>query len=144
MNTFDRNITRLYWMNALSMSGFHFVVYTLFMLSKGFSMQQFFLLGTAHTVANLLAEVPTGMFSDRVSRKWSLVIGSIGAIPYMFFIITSESFAVVLIAVVFGGVSTAFVSGTDTAMLYDSLKAANRESEFHKVLGRTRWYSSWA
>ena len=144
MNTFDRNITKLYWMNALSMSGFHFVVYTLFLLAKGFSMQQFFLLGTAHTVANLLAEVPTGMFSDRVSRKWSLVIGSIVAIPYMFFIITSESFAVVLIAVVFGGVSTAFVSGTDTAMLYDSLKAANRESEFHKVLGRTRWYSSWA
>ena len=68
-DTIERNITKLYWMNALSMSGFNFVVYTLFMLSKGFSMQQFFLLGTAKTVASLLAEVPTGMFSDRISRS---------------------------------------------------------------------------
>jgi MFS family permease len=144
MNAFDRNITKLYWMNALSITGFHFVVYTLFILSKGFSMQQFFLLGTAGTVASLLAEVPTGMFSDRISRKWSLVIGSIISIPSMFFVITSESFVVILVSVVLDGISKAFVSGTDTAMLYDSLKAANRESEFHKVLGRTRWYSSWA
>ena len=144
MNTFDRNITKLYWMNALNITGFHFVVYTLFILSKGFNMQQFFLLGTAGTMASLAAEVPTGMFSDRISRKWCLVIASIIVIPSMFFVITSQSFVVVLISVVLDGISKAFVSGTDTAMLYDSLKAANRESEFHKVLGRTRWYSSWA
>ncbi|MBI2849492.1 MAG: MFS transporter [Chloroflexi bacterium] len=144
MNTFDRNITKLYWMNALSGSGFHFVVYTLFMLSKGFSMQQFFLLGTAKTLASLVAEVPTGMFSDRVSRKWSLVIASIVAIPSTLFMVTSGSFVAVLIATAFTGVSAAFVSGTDTAMLYDSLKAANKEGEFHQALGRMRWYGSWA
>ena len=144
MNAFDRNVAKLYWMNALSMTGFHFVVYTLFILSKGFSMQQFFWLMTARTLASLLTEIPTGVFSDKVSRKWTLVIASIIAVPSFLFVITSNSFVVVLIAVALEGISKAFVSGTDTAMLYDSLKAAGRENEFHRVFGRVRWYSSWA
>jgi MFS family permease len=131
-------------MNVLSNAQFHLVVYTLFLLAKGFNAVQFFLIESAYALIALLMEVPTGVYSDRKSRKWSLVIASVVGIPIVPVIILSDSFFVVLIAMSIGGISAAFVSGTDTAILYDTLKALGREDEFKRVVGKMSWYTSWS
>ena len=76
-----KNVKRLYLVNILSNAQFHLVVYTLFLLSKGFSTRQFFIIESAYYLIALLMEIPTGVFSDRKSRKWSLVIASVIGIP---------------------------------------------------------------
>jgi hypothetical protein len=43
-------------------------------------------------------EVPTGVFSDRQSRKWSLIVASLVGLPVVPAIILSNSFWVVLVA----------------------------------------------
>jgi MFS family permease len=141
-NRLQGNITKLYLMHFFSNAQFHLVVYTLFLLSKGFSMQQFFLIESAYFLVALLMEIPTGVFSDKISRKWSLVIASLIGIPIVPTIILSDSFLVILIAMSVGGISASFVSGTDVAMLYDTLKALDREHEFKKIIGRCSWYGS--
>jgi MFS family permease len=138
----DRNIVRFYTLKWFSNAQFHLVVYALFLLSKGFDTRQFFLIESASALTALLMEVPTGMFSDRKSRKWSLVVASLIGLPLVPIIILSDSFLVVLVAMSIGGISLAFVSGTDVAMLYDTLKALGREGEFKQVLGRSEWYGS--
>ena len=143
MHTFEKNITKLYWIYSFNSTGFHLVVYTLFILSKGFSMQQFFLIEAAAVIVNVVTEIPTGIFSDRIGRKWSLLISSLIGIPACLFIIISSNFYVVLIAMSMGGIAISFSSGTDTAFLYDTLKALNREGEFNKVFGKMRWFGSW-
>src|SRR5512135_3384058 len=109
------NLKKLYLMGVLSNAQFHLVVYTLFLLAKGFTLQQFFLIEAAASLVILLMEIPTGIFSDRFSRKWSLVIASLIGLPVVPVIILSDSFWVVLGAMSLGGLSMAFVSGTDTA-----------------------------
>lgn len=124
-------------------SQFHLVVFTLFLLSKGLTMEQFFLAMAAGGIASILAEVPTGSFADRVSRKWSLVISTVLHIPLTYAMLVSDSFPVLLVAFAFGGISAAFKSGADEAMLYDSLKALGKEEDYKKTIGRMKWYASW-
>lgn len=140
----QQNVTRFYLLQWFSSAQFHLVVYTLFLLSKGFDTRQFFLIESASALVALLMEVPTGVFSDRQSRKWSLIIASIISLPVVPVIILSESFLVVLVAMSVGGISAAFVSGTDVALLYDTLRAVGREDEFKQVLGKSQWYGSLA
>jgi MFS family permease len=138
----EKNINRFYLVHIFGNAQFHLVVYTLFLLSKGFTTQQFFLIESAYFLISLLLEIPTGVFSDRISRKWSLVIASVIGIPIIPIIIYSDSFIIVLTAMSLGGIGAALTSGTDTAMLYDTLKALGREDEYQQVAGKMGWYGS--
>lgn len=138
----SKNIKRLYTIHILWNAQFHLVVYTLFLLSKGFTTQQFFLIESAYYLISLVLEIPTGVFSDKISRKWSLIIASIIGIPIIPIIIASDSFIVVLLAMSIGGIGAALTSGTDTAILYDTLKALDREDEFKEIAGKIGWYGS--
>jgi MFS family permease len=142
ISTLEKNINRLYLIHIFGNAQFHLVVYTLFLLSKGFSTQQFFLIESAYFLIALLLEIPTGVISDRVSRKWSLVVASVIGIPIIPIIVFSDSFIVVLLAMSIGGIGAALTSGTDTAILYDTLKALDREDEFQQVAGKMGWYGS--
>jgi hypothetical protein len=85
-------------MHVFANAQFHLVVYTLFLLDKGFSTQQFFIIESGYYLVTLFMELPTGVLSDRVSRKWSLVAASLVGIPLLPTIILSASFWVVLAA----------------------------------------------
>ncbi len=140
--TLEKNIYRIYLIQIFGNAQFHLVVYTLFLLSKGFTTQQFFLIESAYYLITLLLEIPSGVFSDRISRKWSLVIASVIGIPIIPIIVFSDSFVVVLLAMSIGGIGAALTSGTDTAILYDTLKALDREDQFQQVAGKMGWYGS--
>jgi MFS family permease len=140
----QKNIPRFYLLKWFSNAQFHLVVYTLFLLSKGLNARQFFLIESGYALISLLMEIPTGVISDRRSRKWSLIAASIIGLPLVPIIILSDSFLVILAAMSIGGVSAAFVSGTDDALLYDTLQALGRKKDFARVLGKSQWYGSLA
>ena len=140
----ENNIKKLYLMSFVTNTNFHLVVFTIFLLSKGFNMKEFFLIVTAFMLVMLLMEIPTGAFSDKISRKWSLIIASLIGIPTMITIILSNTLIVVITAMAISGVAGAFISGTDSAMMYDTLKALKREKEFKKINGKLLWYNGWA
>ena len=72
-----------------------------------------------------------------------ITAGLIG-MPIVPTIIFSDSFIVVLVTMSVGGISSAFVSGTDVAILYDSLKELGREQDFKQVIGKRNWYGAVA
>jgi MFS family permease len=63
-------------------------------------------------------------------------------IPIIPTIIFSDSFVVVLLAMSVGGIGAALTSGTNTAILYDSLIALEREGDFTQIMGKMGWYGS--
>jgi MFS family permease len=81
-------------------------------------------------------EIPTGHFADQVSRKVSILIGgfvaSIGFLVYSL----SYSFWGFLLAEITLGIGFCFVSGADSAMLYDTLKEKGEEDRYKKVEGK--------
>ena len=97
----------------------------------GLSVTEAFTLMAIFSGSILIFEVPSGAFSDLLGRKKTLIIASIlpaiGSLLFLF----ANSFWDVAIAQIFWAAGAAFFSGTDSAMLYDSLLALGKEKE-HK------------
>ena len=88
-------------------------------------------------LASSLFEVPTGIFSDLVGRKMTVVIGQIASIFAVLCYAIGGSFAMLALGAVLEGLSFSFFSGNNSALLYDSLKEDNSEAEYSKYEGKT-------
>ncbi|PIP84549.1 MAG: hypothetical protein CO113_01470 [Elusimicrobia bacterium CG_4_9_14_3_um_filter_62_55] len=101
--------------------------------ARMFSLDRVLALEAIYYAAVVLFEVPSGYFSDRFGRKLTLVTAAIaGAFSGMVFA-TCSTFAAFAGAQVLYAVFMAFNSGSDTSLLYDSLKAEGREAEMLDV-----------
>lgn len=86
-------------------------------------------------IVQMLMELPSGAFADLVGRRNTLVIAFlIGSLSFLLFPFVSV-FWHFLIFLFFVGVSDSFRSGAEEALLYDSFKEANKESQYGKVYG---------
>ncbi len=88
------------------------------------------LLGSAYYFAVFLLEVPSGYCSDRFGRRPTLILASIMTLIACATFVLAGSFTVLLIAQVLLAAGVAFQSGSDSAILYDSLHALGREHEY--------------
>ena len=94
-----------------------------------FSFQHVLALEAIYYAAVVLLEIPSGYYSDRVGRKRALLTAAAaGAISGVIFA-PASSFSMFCLAQFFYAAFMAFNSGSDTSMLYDTLKAQQRESE---------------
>ena len=84
----------------------------------------------------IILELPTGILADKWSRKNMLVLGAILGCFELLIIVLAHSFWQFAAAIFIAGVSCSFESGSEYALIYDSLKSEAREREFEKILGR--------
>ena len=90
---------------------------------------QAILLAAIVDLSTVILELPSGYFSDYLGRRLTLAIGMIASTAGCLLLFGSTSFAVFAVAQVLLGAGSAFVSGTDNALLYDSLADRNRQGE---------------
>jgi MFS family permease len=103
---------------------------------RGFSLIEITTLDSLFFLVAVVAELPTGVIADRFGRKFSLLCGSITLSVAVLVFGLAESYVVVLLSYVFWGTASAFQSGADSALLYDSMREAGRTSEYTQVQGR--------
>lgn len=87
------------------------------------------LLYAVYDIATTALEVPSGYMSDRLGRKVTLIAAGLCGVVATALLVIGGSFANFVLANVFLGASAAFASGTDSALLYESLLAEGRASE---------------
>jgi len=97
---------------------------------------QLVLLGTAMEGALLLAEVPTGVVADTISRKWSVVAGFILLGVAQMGAGVVETFPLFVATQVLWGVAYTFISGAETAWVTDELGGPNQVEDL--ILRRAR------
>ena len=111
-------------------------IWVVFLQDKGVSLTQIGLLeGFAWTLTAFM-EVPTGAFADRWGRRGSVAAGATLYGIAMFLILADALSPVFLLGYALWNSSTAFVSGADTALLYDSLKSDARSADAARQSGR--------
>jgi MFS family permease len=88
-------------------------------------------------VSSAIFEVPTGIFSDLIGRKKTVVLGAIAAATSIVFYALGFSYWWLFVAAILEGISRAFYSGNNDALLYDTLRESNSEKEYHDFLGKT-------
>ena len=82
-------------------------------------------------------EIPTGIVSDLVGRKKTMMLGGIAGTLSIFLYALANSFWMLALGAVFEGLMAALYSGNNNAFLHDTLKQTGREQEYSHFLGRT-------
>jgi len=87
------------------------------------------LLGTVLEASVLLAETPTGVVADLISRKRSLIIAQVVMGVGFIWAVASTNYWVILPAQAVFGIGWTFRSGADTAWVTDELKGMGEHSD---------------
>ena len=130
------NIALCYAFRALGGMGLTDGVWVLFMASKGLPLWQIGLLEGVFHVTSLLFEVPSGAMADLLGRRRVLFLSRVMGIASSVAMVLSQSFAPLCIGFVFAALNCNLTSGTEEALLYDSLLELNREEQYFKTAGR--------
>lgn len=88
-------------------------------------------------IAVAVFELPTGIISDKVGRKKTVILGTIASLIYAIIYALSKNYIYLVFGAIFEGLERAFFTGNNNALLYDTLKEENRENEYNKYLGKT-------
>lgn len=113
---------------------FWFPVFFLYFTSL-VGLQRALLLEAIYYVSVVLLEVPSGYASDRFGRRIVLSLSAgFAAIAYASFLAASD-FVLLAAGQVFLAASIAANSGSDASLLYDSLAALGRESDYTREEG---------
>lgn len=133
---FSKNIAILLILRAVRWFLLMMPVVTIFYREHGLSNQDIFIIQACFAISVVLFEIPTGYFSDVLGRKKSLILGmSLGIIGLGTYSMTRD-FWWFLIAELILWLGSSFISGTDSAMLYDTLLDEGRATENKKI----QWY----
>lgn len=90
---------------------------------------QAILLYAVYDIAITVLEVPSGYMSDRLGRRKTLIASAFAAFGGAVFLWIGDSFILFAIGQILIGAGGALASGTEEAMLYESLAATDREDE---------------
>lgn len=136
MDIVKRNLYCLYFIKIAKWFMLFMPVIVLFYQANGLNMAKVLLLQGIYSVAIIALEMPSGYFADVWGRKNTIIIGSIlGTIGFVIYALT-DGFWGFLFAELILGFGQSFISGSDSALLYDSLLAGKRENEYMKYEGR--------
>lgn len=100
------------------------------------------LLYAVYDLATTALEVPSGYLSDRIGRRITLILSGIFGVLAMLLLASGSGFVVFILAQILLGTGMAFVSGTNSALLYESLVAEGRGEEV-EAQNLTAWRYSF-
>lgn len=122
---------------ALKMTLFPMAVITLFWKDEiGLSLTEILTLQVFFSLASVVMEYPSGYVSDRLGYRFALITACVFGLLGWGWYLAAETFWGVLLAELLLGVSYAFISGSDTALLFESLRAADRVDLYARCDGR--------
>lgn len=112
--------------------------------AHGLSMQDVMVLQALFSATMVIVEVPSGYFSDVLGRRRTMIIGSTLWTAGWLYYCVAHDFASFLTAELMLGVGISFISGTDAAMLYDTLLELGDEDHGIREEGRQLSYGHFS
>lgn len=111
-------------------------VVALFYNENGLDGFDIFLLQAIYSISVAILEIPSGYMADVVGRRTTLILGSIlGTLGFVIYSM-SYSFSGFLMAEIILGIGGSFISGADSAMLFDTLASADLKERYLSFEGR--------
>lgn len=135
----NSNIYKYYSYSAISNFLFFLPIVYVFFQDNGLSLTQIFIIEAIFSVGLVLFEVPTGAVADYYGKKTSLVLGSVIWIISCVLFSFGSGFYTFTFAYLIWALGAAFLSGADTALLYDILHKDNQKEYFKKYQGNAKF-----
>jgi MFS family permease len=89
------------------------------------------------TISTALFEVPTGIFSDMIGRRNTIILGAATSVVFTALYALALNFWILALAALLEGLATSFYSGNNEAFLYDTLLEEKQEHRYAEFLGKT-------
>lgn len=116
---------------------FYTPIYALYLIEGNVSLATIIISGSVYSIAVFVSEIPTGMLADKYGQKTSLLIGyAIEAFSVGILLIHPNTQLFLILSFV-RGLGESFVSGSEEALLYESVvrvKGLNFKKTYSKFL----------
>ena len=139
----ESNIIKFYLFKFISAMFFHGPIFVIYL--RGYiSLTQVMILEVFAGFTTVVLEIPSGAFADMVGRKQAMFVGSASfSLAYLIYlkapsILPLFPFILFIVARCLTATSITFLSGADSAFLYDSLKEIGLEKDFSKIMGNAQ------
>ncbi len=130
------NILKMYFLKAVLWFMVSMPIIVLFFQNHGLTLTEVMLLQSIYSVSLALFEIPSGYIADTFGRKRSIALGTIlsfiGYIVFSFY----DGFFAFGIAQVLVGIGGSLISGSDSALIYDTLLETGNENNYTKIEGK--------
>ncbi|MBA3758373.1 MFS transporter [Candidatus Saccharibacteria bacterium] len=111
-------------------------LYAILFSEKGLNPAQISSLFIAWSVTGFLLEVPSGSAADKYPRRTVLLFAiAVRTLAFTAWLV-EPTYSGFLTGFILWGISGAFVSGTEEALVYDELTRVKKTSQYSKVTGR--------
>lgn len=136
MNKISKNIKNEYLYRFLSSFDITSAIWVLYLGYKGMTLAEIGLLEGIFHVTGFLSEIPTGALADLFGRRKIIIIGRLTSLISAIIMLFSNSFLGFAIGFILSAWGYNLNSGSEEALVYDSLKVLKREEEYLKINGR--------
>lgn len=136
MNKIKKNITVDYFYRFFASFDITAAIWILYLGYKGMNLIEIGLLESIFHITGLIFEIPTGAFADLLGRKKVIIFGRIGFLISCIIMLFSNSFLGFAASFITQAISYNLNSGSEEALVYDSLKEIGDEKNYTKIAGR--------
>lgn len=136
LRSYSGNIPKLYIVKLAKWFMLTMPIIVLFYQENGLSMQDVFSLKAFYSIAIVCMEIPSGYFADVWGRRKTLILGSVlGCLGFVIYSFSYEFWGFLMAELILG-IGSSFISGADSALLYDSLLQEKKEKTYLKQESR--------
>ena len=136
MNKIINNIKNDYLYRFFSSFDITSAIWVLYLGYKGMNLVQIGLLEGIFHITGFISELPTGALADLFGRRKVMIIGRLISLISAIIMLFSNSFLGFAIGFILSAWGYNLNSGSEEALIYDTLKALKREEEYLKINGR--------
>lgn len=119
---------RIFFYNSFSNIMLELVVWMIYLKEQGWSLAEVAMLEGIFTISQVIFEFPSGVISDKLGHKKTLLLGEIFCILYLLTYFFPHIHIIVYLGFIMFALGLAFISGTDISLLYESISEEEKNS----------------
>lgn len=135
-NRLTKNIKLDYLSTFITNLNMQSTIWVLYLAYHGLSLAQIGLVEGIYHATGIVCEIPSGAVADLLGRKRSMLLSKLCIMVSCLIMLFARSFWSFALSFVIQALGNNFNSGSEEALVYDSMKYLGREHEYIRVNGQ--------